>query len=172
MAYGKRDYLKTQIQLGKLLNKQEKAEQWVNDWKKQTAKDEKEIKNHIGNDSTVSIFDDFNKEYYAFGKNWGRGGEILYQAFNLKMPKSLEKVVEKDGYKPLSLESMPKYAGNYIFTMSEGKASPEFEKMKVWQNMPAVKQHHVYHVKAENFWYNDPYSLEANRETLKSHLLE
>ncbi|WMM15364.1 ABC transporter substrate-binding protein [Staphylococcus saprophyticus] len=172
MAYGKRDYLKTQIQLGKLLNKQEKAEQWVNDWKKQTAKDEKEIKNHIGNDSTVSIFDDFNKEYYAFGKNWGRGGEILYQAFNLKMPKSLEKVVEKDGYKPLSLESMPKYAGDYIFTMSEGKASPEFEKTKVWQNMPAVKQHHVYHVKAENFWYNDPYSLEANRETLKSHLLE
>lgn len=172
MTYGKRDYLNTQIQLGKLLNKQETAEQWVSDWKKQTAKDEKEIKNHIGKDRTVSIFDDFNKSYYAFGKNWGRGGEILYQTFNLKMPKPLENVVEKDGYKSLSLESMPKYSGDYIFTMSEGKASPEFEKTKVWKNIPAVKQHHVYQVKAENFWYNDPYSLEANRETLKSHLLE
>lgn len=171
MEYGKRNYLDTQLQLGKLLGKEEKAKQRVNNWKKQTAKDANEIKKHIGTNATVSIFDDFNKEYYAFGKDWGRGGEILYQAFNLKMPEPLEKVVKKDGYKALSLESMPKYAGDYIITMSEGKSSPEFEKTNVWKNIPAVKQDHVFHVKAENYWYNDPYSFEENRKILKSKLL-
>ena len=33
-------------------------------WKDQTAKDGKEIKNKIGADSTVSIFDEFDKIIY------------------------------------------------------------------------------------------------------------
>lgn len=172
MEYGKRDYLNTQIQLGKILGKEKKAKQWVNNWKNQTSQDSKEIKKCIGKNATISIFDDFDKEYYAFGKDWGRGGEILYQAFNLKMPKALEKVVKKEGYKSLSLESMPKYSGDYIITMSEGKSSPEFEKTHVWKNIPAVKQDHVFQVKAENYWYNDPYSLEENRKNLKAYLMD
>ncbi|MBF7017578.1 ABC transporter substrate-binding protein [Staphylococcus durrellii] len=171
MKYGKRNYLETQIQLGKLLGKEKQAQKWVNDWKQQTSKDAKEIHEHIGNKASVSIFDDFDKEYYAFGKSWGRGGEILYQSFNLRMPEALEKAVGKDGYKALSLEAMPKYAGDYIITMSEGKSSPEFEKTNVWKNIPSVKQGNVIHVKAENYWYNDPYSLETNRKNLKSHLI-
>ena len=43
----------------------------------------KKSKDAIGKDSTVSILDEFDKKVYTYGDNWGRGGEVLYQAFGL-----------------------------------------------------------------------------------------
>ncbi|SUM34508.1 putative ferrichrome binding protein [Staphylococcus gallinarum] len=37
----------------------------------------------------------FDKKLYSYGPNWGRGGEVLYQAFGLKMPEKLDKLVKK-----------------------------------------------------------------------------
>ncbi|MDK9858716.1 ABC transporter substrate-binding protein [Staphylococcus equorum] len=172
IEYGKKDYLETQVALGEILGKKKEAEKWVEKWKTQTANDSKEIKQHIGNNSTVSIFDDFSKTIYAFGKSWGRGGEVVYQAFGLDMPPALEKAVDKEGYKELSMEKLPQYSGDYIITMSEGKSKPEFEKSHMWQNIPAVKNDNVINVKAETYWYNDPYSLEYIRKELKNSLMK
>lgn len=171
MTYGKKDYLATQVELGKILGKEAKAKQWVNSWNKQTKKDAHEIKQHIGEDATVSIFDDFSKTIYAFGESWGRGGEVVYQAFDLNMPTALQKAVKKEGWKELSQEKLPQYSGDYIITMSEGKAKPEFEKTEMWKNIPAVKQGQVINVKAETYWFNDPYSLDYERKELKNKLL-
>lgn len=172
IEYGKKDYLDTQIELGKMIGKEEKSRQWVKEWKDQTSKDSKEIKQQIGENATISIFDDFSKTIYAFGKSWGRGGEVVYQAFNLKMPNALEKVVKKDGWKELSQEKLPQYSGDYIITMSEGKSKPEFEKNNIWKNIPAVKNNHVINVKAETYWFNDPYSLDYIRKEIKYHLIK
>ena len=46
------------------------------------------------------------------------------------MPTALQKAVKKEGWKELSQEKLPQYSGDYIITMSEGKAQPEFEKQK------------------------------------------
>lgn len=172
IEYGNKDYLDTQIELGKILGKEKEAKDWVEKWKAQTAKDSKEIKGHIGENATVSIFDDFSKNIYAFGPEWGRGGEVLYQAFDLNMPQPLEKEVKKDGWKELSQEQLPKFAGDYVITMSEGKAQPEFEKTNMWQQIPAVKNNHIIKVKAETYWYNDPYSLAFQRKELKNNLMK
>ena len=171
ITYGKKDYLATQIELGKILGKETEAKQWVNSWNKQTKKDAHEIKQHIGEDATISIFDDFSKTIYAFGESWGRGGEVVYQAFDLNMPTALQKAVKKEGWKELSQEKLPQYSGDYIITMSEGKAQPEFEKTEMWKNIPAVKQGRVINVKAETYWFNDPYSLDYERKELKNKLL-
>ena len=32
---------------------------------------------------------------YTYGPNWGRGGEVMYQAFGLKMPNKLNELVKK-----------------------------------------------------------------------------
>ena len=172
IEYGKKDYLDTQIELGKMIGKEEKSRQWVKEWKDQTSKDSKEIKQQIGENATISIFDDFSKTIYAFGKSWGRGGEVVYQAFNLKMPNALEKVVKKDGWKELSQEKLPQYSGDYIITMCERKSKPEFEKNNIWKNIPAVKNNHVINVKAETYWFNDPYSLDYIRKEIKYHLIK
>ncbi|MCG7337845.1 ABC transporter substrate-binding protein [Staphylococcus sp. ACRSN] len=171
ITYGKKDYLETQIELGKILGKESEAKKWVRNWKSQTKKDGEKIKQYIGEESTISIFDDFSKTIYAFGESWGRGGEVVYQAFGLDMPKALQKTVKKEGWKELSQEKLPQYSGDYIITMSEGKAKPEFEKTEMWKNIPAVKNNHVIHVKAETYWFNDPYSLDYERKELKNKLL-
>ena len=76
--YGKHKYLDQQRELGKLLGKEDEVKEWEDKWKAQTKKDGKEIKDKIGEDATVSIFDEFEKKLYSYGPNWGRGGEVLY----------------------------------------------------------------------------------------------
>ena len=82
-TYGKVDYLTQHLEIGKLLNK-EKAKTWVDDFKKRAQDAGKEIKAKIGEDATVSVVENFNKQLYVYGENWGRGTEILYQEMKLK----------------------------------------------------------------------------------------
>lgn len=170
--YGKHKYLDQQEELGKLLGKEDKVKAWEEKWKAKTKKDGKEIKGKIGSDATVSIFDEFDKKLYSYGPNWGRGGEVLYQAFGLKMPEKLDKLVKKEGWAEIKQEKLADYAGDYIVSTSEGKATPSYAKTDLWNNIPAVKDGHVIKVQAETYWYNDPYTLEYMRKDLKEKLLK
>lgn len=170
--YGKHKYLDQQEELGKLLGKEDKVKAWEEKWKAKTKKDGKEIKEKIGSEATVSIFDEFDKKLYSYGPNWGRGGEVLYQAFGLKMPEKLDKLVKKEGWAEIKQEKLADYAGDYIVSTSEGKATPSYAKTDLWNNIPAVKDGHVIKVQAETYWYNDPYTLEYMRKDLKEKLLK
>ncbi len=56
--------------LGKIVGKEDKVKA-EEDWEETTAKDGKEIKKAIGQDATVSLFDEFDKKLYTYGDNWG-----------------------------------------------------------------------------------------------------
>lgn len=169
--YGKHKYLDQQRELGKLLGKEDEVKSWEDKWKSQTKKDGQEIKDKIGEDVTVSIFDEFDKKLYSYGPNWGRGGEVLYQAFGLKIPDKLNDLVKKEGWAEVKQEKIADYAGDYIVSTSEGKSTPAYEKTDLWNNIPAVQQDHVIKVQAETYWYNDPYTLEFMRKDLKEKFL-
>lgn len=169
--YGKHKYLDQQRELGKLLGKEDEVASWEKEWKSQTKKDGQEIKEKIGEDATVSIFDEFDKKLYSYGPNWGRGGEVLYQAFGLKIPDKLNDLVKKEGWAEVKQEKIADYAGDYIVSTSEGKAKPAYEKTDLWQNIPAVQNNQVIQVQAETYWYNDPYTLEYMRKDLKEKFL-
>lgn len=171
--YAKHNYLDTQVELGKLVGKEDKAKKWVEKWKKETSKDGKEIRDKIGEDTTVSVIEAFQKDIYTYGENWGRGTEVLYQAFGLAMPESIEKDVKKDGWKKISQEEIEKYSGDYLFLpVTKGQAKPEFTKTESWKSIPAVKNDKVIEIDAQTFWYNDPYSLEMQRKYLKDEILK
>lgn len=171
--YAKHNYLDMQVELGKLVGKEDKAEEWVKEWKEKTAKDGKEIKEKIGQDTTVSVIEAFQKKIYTYGENWGRGTEVLYQAFGLAMPESVTKDVKKDGWKEISQEEIEKYSGDYLFLpLTKGQEKPEFTKTEAWKAIPAVKNDKVIEIDAETFWYNDPYSLEVQRKYLKEEILK
>lgn len=55
---------------------------------------------------------------------------------------------------------------------SAGKSTPGYEKTNIWKNLPAVKKGHVVKVKAETYWYNDPYTLDFMRKDLKKKLMD
>ncbi|MDO5375372.1 ABC transporter substrate-binding protein [Staphylococcus rostri] len=170
--YGQYNYLEQQELLGKIVGKEDEVKQWKEDWEKQTAQDGKEIKKQLGEDVSVSIFEDFDKKIYAYGKNWGRGSEVVYQAFGLNMPTELEKATEKEGWTEISKEEIAKYAGDVVVSaQAKGSAEPEFQQTDMWKNLPAVQNDRVIKVDSNVYWYNDPYTLEVMRKGLKEQLM-
>ncbi|AVQ33675.1 ferrichrome ABC transporter substrate-binding protein [Staphylococcus muscae] len=170
--YAQYNYLEQQELLGKIVGKEDQVKEWKADWEKQTTKDGKEIRKHLGEDTTVSIFEGFDKKIYAYGKNWGRGSEVVYQAFGLKMPTELEKATEKAGWTELSKEEIAKYAGDVIISaQTKEQAEPDFHQTDMWKNLPAVKNDRVIKVDSNVYWYNDPYTLDIMRKGLKEQLM-
>ncbi|MEK3973636.1 MULTISPECIES: iron-hydroxamate ABC transporter substrate-binding protein [unclassified Psychrobacillus] len=170
-TYGKVDYLEQQLEIGKLLNKEKEAQEWIDDFKERAQKAGEEIKAKIGEDATVSVIENFDKQIYVFGDNWGRGTEILYQEMNLAMPKKVQEMALKDGYYALSLEVLPEYAGDYIIFSKVSTQDNSFQETDVYKNIPAVKNGRVFEANAEEFYFNDPISLDNQLEFFKEQFL-
>ncbi|WP_414049033.1 ABC transporter substrate-binding protein [Macrococcus animalis] len=172
-TYTKHGYLDVHELLGKIVGKEKEAKSFVDEWNSTTKKDGEEIKKHLGTDKKFSIFEFFQKEIYVYGDNWGRGSEIIYQAFGLDMQDKIKKDVKPTGWKKVSAESLGDYAGDIVLVSSDtGKISNTVTESKVWKNMDAVKNNKIVQYDAEDFWFNDPISLEHQRKVLKEALLK
>ncbi|MBB2482022.1 iron-hydroxamate ABC transporter substrate-binding protein [Bacillus sp. APMAM] len=170
-TYGKVDYLTQQIEIGKLLNKEKEATAWVNDFKKRAHETGEQIKAKIGANSTVSVIENFDKQLYVFGNNWGRGTEILYQEMGLKMPKKVEETALKPGYYAISPEVLPEYAGDYVIFSKNKDGDTSFQNTNTYKNIPAVKNNHVFEVDAKAFYFNDPLTLDYQLNFFKKAFL-
>ncbi|MFB6803848.1 iron-hydroxamate ABC transporter substrate-binding protein [Peribacillus butanolivorans] len=159
-TYGKVDYLTQHIEIGKLLNKEKEAQAWVDDFKKRAKTTGEDIKAKIGEDATVSVFEKFDKQFYVFGDNWGRGTEILYQEMKLAMPEKVKEVALKDGYFALSLEVLSDYAGDYVILSNNKDEDNSFQQTDTYKNIPAVKNNQLFEANAKEFYFNDPITLD------------
>ncbi|MCE5173118.1 iron-hydroxamate ABC transporter substrate-binding protein [Paenibacillus profundus] len=159
-TYGKVDYLTQHLEIGKLLNKEKEAQAWIDDFKKRAGQAGKDIKAKIGESTTVSVIENFDKQIYVFGDNWGRGTEILYQEMKLKMPDKVKEMALKDGYYALSLEVLPQFAGDYLIFSKNKDTDNSFQKTNTYTNIPAVKNNRVFEVNAKEFYFNDPVTLD------------
>lgn len=170
-TYGKLDYLTQQLEIGKLLNKEKEAEDWINDFKARAKSAGEDIKAAIGENTTVSVIENFDKQLYVFGDNWARGTEVLYQAMGLAMPEKVKEMALEAGYYALSLEVLPEFAGDYIIFSKVAEQDNSFQETDVYKNIPAVKNNHVFEANAEEFYFNDPISLDFQLEFFKDHFL-
>ncbi|GAA0315646.1 iron-hydroxamate ABC transporter substrate-binding protein [Oceanobacillus sp. FSL W7-1281] len=158
-TWGKLDYLEQQIEIGKLLNKEEEAQEWVDDFTKRAKAVGDKIKEKHGEDVTVSVFETDSKNFAVFGDNWARGTEILYQTMELEMPEKVQEDALADGYYNLSQETLPEYAGDFIILSSMGGEN-EFTKSETWQSIPAVENNQVIEIDTQEASYSDPATLE------------
>ncbi len=170
-TYGKMDYLTQHIEIGKLLNKEKEAQKWVDDFKKRAQTTGDDIKAKIGEDTTVSVIESFNKQLYVYGNNWGRGTEILYQEMDLKMPDKVKEQALEPGYFALSTEVMPEFAGDYLILSKDPKADNSFMETETYRNIPAVKNNHVFEVNMMEFYFNDPLTLDYQLDFFKEKFL-
>ncbi|RED57020.1 iron-hydroxamate ABC transporter substrate-binding protein [Cohnella phaseoli] len=159
-TYGKVDYLTQQLEIGKLLNKEAEAKAWVDDFKVRAAKAGEDIKAKIGAEATVSVIEAFDKQIYVYGDNWGRGTEILFQEMKLAMPQKVKDTALKEGYYALSSEVVPEFAGDYIIFSKFPGSDLSFTETETYKNIPAVKNNRVFEVNAEEFYFNDPLTLD------------
>lgn len=170
-TYGKVDYLTQHLEIGKLLNKEKEATAWVEDFKKRASEAGEEIKAKIGADKTVSVIENFNKQLYVYGNNWGRGTEILYQEMKLNMPEKVKESALEPGYYALSTEVLPEYAGDYMILSKNSETDNSFQDTETYKNIPAVKNNQVFEVNMNEFYFNDPLTLDFQLEFFKQSFL-
>ncbi|MDY0940665.1 iron-hydroxamate ABC transporter substrate-binding protein [Priestia megaterium] len=159
-TWGKLDYLNQQIEIGKLLNKEKEAKEWVNDFQKRAASAGEAIRKKIGKDATVSVIESGNKEFYVFGNNYARGTEVLYQAMKLNISKKVKEKALASGIYTFSSELLPEFAGDYIILSKSTDGDNSFLKTSVWKNIPAVKNNRVFEINTKASTYSDPITLE------------
>jgi len=170
-TYGKLDYLSQHLEIGKLLNKEQEAQAWVDDFKARAAKAGEEIKAKIGADSTVSVIETAGKQLYVFGDHWARGTEILYQEMKLPMPKKVKEMAMKDGYYALSSEVVADYMGDYVIFSKDSDADNSFQTTESYNKIPAVKNNRVFEVDAKGFYFNDPLTLDYQLDFITKSFL-
>jgi len=172
-TYTKYNHKEILTELGKLTGKEDKAKDWIDKWNKETAKDKKEIQSKVG-DSTASVFEPDSKEIFIYESTWGRGLDIVHDAFGMPMTKEYEAKVKKGGkgYESISKEEISDYAGDYIFLSKPSYGNFDFEKTATWKNLDAVKNDRVITYKAEDYWFTDPLTLEQLRVKLKKEILK
>lgn len=170
-TWGKVDYLTQHLEIGKLLNKEKEAQEWVENFKKRTETIGDNIRAKIGEDATVTVIESYEKDLYVFGDNWARGTEILYQALQLKMPKKVEEMALESGYYTLSAEVLPEYVGDYLILSKYTNADSSFQQTAAYKNMPAVKNNHVFEMPGNGASFSDPVTLEKQLEFFESSFL-
>ncbi len=170
-TYGKVDYLTQHVEIGKLLNKEDEAQAYVYDFKERAQAAGEEVKAEIGEDATVSVIENFDKQLYVFGDNWGRGTEILYQEMGLKMPEKVEEMALTDGFYALSQEVLPEYMGDYVIFSKDSEQDNSFQETDLYQNTPAVKNDQVFEADAKKLYFNDPISLDYQLEFFQEKFL-
>lgn len=171
-TWGKLDYLTQQIEIGKLLNKEKEATEWVEDFKERTATAGEKIRAKIGEDATVSVIESGGKEMYVFGNNYARGTEILYQAMGLKMPDIVKDKALESGVYTISLELIPDFAGDFVILSKNPDVDNSFLETDSWKNIPAVKNGHVFEINTKASTYSDPITLEYLLEIFEKSFLQ
>lgn len=159
-TWGKLDYLSQHLEIGKLLNKEQDAKEWVEEFKNRAEAAGEDIRAKIGEDATVSVIESFDKQLYVFGNNWARGTEILYQAMNLKMPEKVTEMALEPGYYNISAEVLPEYVGDYLIFSKNPDADNSFQETQTYKNIPAVKNNRIFELNAKEASFSDPITLD------------
>ncbi|RED66356.1 iron-hydroxamate ABC transporter substrate-binding protein [Cohnella lupini] len=171
-TWGKLDYLSQLLEIGKLLNKEQDAQAWIDDFKKRAETLGQEIKAKIGENATVSVIETDSKEFYVFGNNWARGTELLYQAMGLNMPEKVKTDALGPGYYSLSPEVLSDYIGDYLVLSRSSEGDNSFMQTDTWKKIPAVKNNHVIEIVTEKTTYSDPLTLDYLMNVFKEGFLK
>ena len=155
---------------GELLGKEQEAKDWLTQYDQKIADAKAQVDAIIPKDASFSIIEDADKTYYAYGDNFGRGGQPVYQALGRKPPaKVADEMMEKQ-WAEVSEEVLADYAGDYIILTSDDRTVEDFKKDPIWGSLPAVKNDHLYVWPEERSWYYDPTAVLAQVEELTNWL--
>lgn len=172
VEYGKHDYLQVLNDFGQVFGKEQEAKNWLDSWNNKVKTSKEKLQKALGTDKTFTVMGLTEKEIYLFGNNWGRGGEVLYQALGFQAPKKVEDEVFPKGYLSISKEVLPQYVGDYAIVAVDKKTTvSSLYESDIWNSIPAVQNKRIVQVEAEAFYFNDPKTLDYQLDFLEKSLL-
>ncbi|MBB6450288.1 iron complex transport system substrate-binding protein [Geomicrobium halophilum] len=151
---------------GDIVGAEEEAQAFLNDYHDRAKEAREEIEGLVPADATFGLYEITNdNELYVFGKNFGRGGQALYNALNLEAPEIIEEeVMEEEDVLMLSQEVVPEYAADYMFLTSydpqnQHQAKDQLEGSSVWEGLDAVQNDRYRLNDYDTFYPYDPISV-------------
>lgn len=171
-TWGEMDYLEQHIEIGKLVGKEDEAEEWAEDFDERAGAIGEKVKEIHGENVSVTTYETADDTFYIYGDDWARGTEILYQAMDLNMPENVEEAVSDEGYHTISQETLGEYAGDFIVLSRYSTDEMNFKETDVWQTIPAVQDDQVIEIDLEASTYSDPITLEYLLEIYEEGLTQ
>lgn len=151
---------------GAIVGAEEEAQAFLNDYHNHAEEAREEIEDYVPADATFGLYEITNdNELYVFGENFGRGGQVLYDALDLEAPDIIEnEVMEEEDVLMLSQEVVPEYAADYMFLTSydpenQHHAKDQIEESSVWQGLDAVQNGRYRLNDFDTFYPYDPISV-------------
>jgi iron complex transport system substrate-binding protein len=170
------DVYQSLTKFGQVFNRQAQAKKVTTDLK-QTAKTATTNLKANGIDpanTTVSFFDIQANKLYVDGSTWGRGGSAIVTAMGFQLTKAAQKVEAGTGYKQISTEASPTYAGDWLFfsnTSGSKQSISDLNNNAVWQSLPAVKAKHVIELPFNKMYYYDPITVKGQIKLVTETML-
>lgn len=155
---------------GELLGMEQEAKEWLANYDQIIAEAKQKVDEVIPADASFSIIENTAGSTYAYGDNFGRGGQAVYQALGRKPPAEVADHIMEKQWAEISEETLTQYAGDYIILTSNDRTLEDYKADPIWSSLPAVKNNQVFVWKEEVSWYYDPIAILKQTEQLTAWL--
>ncbi|MGW9527655.1 ABC transporter substrate-binding protein [Paenibacillus terrae] len=161
---------------GDITGEKEKAEQFIAAFDKKAAEGRARLKGVIDEKATFGLYELTDKNaLWIFGDNAGRGGQAVYNALKLNMPKKTAN--SKEQTVQLSMEVLPQYDADYMFLTTydpekKGNALKQLKSSAIWGNLPAVKNNRVFFNDFDTYYRYDPIAITGQIDMIVDMLIE
>jgi len=155
---------------GKLLGREKEAEAWLAEYDRRIAEAKERVLKAVPAEATFTIMEMAEKSAWAYGDNFGRGGQAVYQALGFRPPEKVAKDIMEKQWAEVSFEAIPDYVGDYLILTSNTLKAEDLKGDPVLGTLDAVKNDRVYVWKEERSWYYDPIAVLTQTEELADWL--
>ncbi|KOR89699.1 ABC transporter substrate-binding protein [Paenibacillus solani] len=137
-------------ELGDILGKKPEAEQWVTDYQAKADAMWQQLKSvGMQPDETASVFTYYPGDRLFVMASTGLS-QVLYHPSGFKPTPNIQQLLDEEtGFKEISMEKLPEFAGDRIFILNPvqpeaQKSTQDMMNSPIWANLPAVKAGYVY----------------------------
>ncbi|MFT9369681.1 ABC transporter substrate-binding protein [Paenibacillus polymyxa] len=169
VSFGDGDVFKQLRDVAAVLGKDKEAEQWIASFDKKAEKGRKKLAGKFKKDETITIYMTYGKDVLrVYGAR--NVGHVIYRSLELNPPEYIRQKLAKDPkynfvYDSISMEKLPELSGDRIIMLVYDEAAKdgmlkEIEQSALWRNLPAVKNHKVYFIKADPWFTYSPLAID------------
>lgn len=140
---------------GKILSKEDKADEVLNQYKEKVANAKETLNGAIGDETVAAIWATGN-QFFVFEEN-RHSAEVLYSELGINSPELIKNLGEaQTQWNPLSLEKLSELKADHVFLLaSEGEQGIDtLKNSDVWQSTPAAENGNVYILNDPSNWTN------------------
>ncbi|EHS55639.1 ABC transporter substrate-binding protein [Paenibacillus sp. Aloe-11] len=171
VSFGNGDVFKQLRDVAAVLGKDKEAEQWIASLNKKAEEGRKKLAGKFKKDEAITIYMTYGKDVLrVYGAR--NVGHVIYRSLELNPPEYIRQKLAQDPkfnfvYDSISMEKLPELSGDRIIMLVYDEATKdgilkEIEQSALWKNLPAVKNHKVYIIKADPWFTYSPLAIDKS----------